>query len=111
MTILKRLDFSFVVVFVQVLMAVHQLFVPVRMFVHQIGLNQEIWVEQEILWLPVRHDVVLCPHHDDAGRNLLDNIQVLRAEDEAFICFRPLQQEINQMPLTGWVQAGCRFVQ
>ena len=79
------------VVFVQVLMAVHQLFVPVGMFVHQIRPNQEIRVEEKILRLPVRHDVVLCPHDDDAGGNLLDNIQVLRAEDEAFIFFGPLQ--------------------
>ena len=57
---------------------------------NQIRVHQEIRVEKKILRLPVGHDVVLLTHDDDAGRNLLDNIQVLRAEDEAFIFFRPL---------------------
>ncbi len=98
-------------VFMDMLVAVHQLLVPVGMFMHQIGLNQEIRVRQKIFRLPVRHDIVLRPHDDDAGGNLLDNIQVLSAEDEAFIFFGPLQQEINQVSLTGRVQAGRRFVQ
>ena len=78
-------------VFMDMLMAVHQLFVPVGMLVDKIRPHQEIGVEKKILRLPIRHDVVLRPHDNDAGGNLLDNIQVLRAEDEAFIFFGPLQ--------------------
>jgi hypothetical protein len=78
-------------VFMDILMAVYQLFVPVGMFVNQIRSHQEIRVEKKILRLPVRHDIVLCPHDDDAGGNLLDNVQILRTEDEAFVFLRPLQ--------------------
>jgi len=77
--------------FMDMLMAVYQLFVTVGMLMNQIGLNQKIRVEKEIFRLAVGHDVVLFTHDDGAGGNLLDNIQVLRTEDEAFVFFRPLQ--------------------
>ena len=78
-------------VLMDMLMAVYQLFVPVGMLMHQIGLNQEIGIEQKIFRLTVRHDVVLFTHDDDAGSDFLHDIQILRAEDEAFVFFRPLQ--------------------
>ena len=87
----QRSVLSFMVMFVQVLMAVYQLFMPVRMLMNQIGLNQEIRVKQKIFRLTVGHDVVLLTHDDDAGGNFLHDIQILRAEDEAFVFFRPLQ--------------------
>ena len=77
--------------FMQVLMAVYQLFVPVGMLMHQIGLNQEIGIEQKIFRPAVRHDVVLFTHDDDAGGDFLHDIQILRAEYEAFVFLRPPQ--------------------
>ena len=73
------------------LVAVYQLFVPVRMLMHQIRPHQEIRVEEKIFRLTVGHDVVLLTHDDNAGCNFLHDIQVLRAEDDAFVFFRPLQ--------------------
>ena len=70
----QRSVLSFMVMFVQVLMAVYQLFMPVRMLMNQIGLNQEIRVKQKIFRLTVGHDVVLLTHDEDTGGNLLDNI-------------------------------------
>ena len=77
--------------FMDMLMAVYQLFVTVGMLMHQIGLNQKIRVKKKIFRLAVGQDVVLLTHDDDAGGNFFDNIQILRAEDEAFVFFRPLQ--------------------
>ena len=78
-------------VLMDMLVAVYQLFVTVGMLMNQIGLNQKIRVEKKILRLAVSLDVVLFTHDDDTGGNLLHDIQVLRAEDEALIFFRPLQ--------------------
>jgi hypothetical protein len=78
-------------VFIDMLVAVYQLFVPVRMLMHQIRPHQKIGVKKEFFRLAVRHDIVLRPHDDDAGGNFLDNIQILRTEDEAFVFLRPLQ--------------------
>ena len=86
----QRSVLSFMVMFVKVLMAVYQLFMPVRMLMNQIGLYQEIGVKQKIIRLPVSHQVVLLAHDDDAGGNFFHDIQILRAENEAFIFFRPL---------------------
>ena len=107
----QRSVLSFMMVFMQVLMAVYQLFMPVRMLMHQIGLNQEIRVKQKIFRLAVGHDIVFLAHDDDAGGNFLHDIQILRAENKAFVFFRPLQQEIYQMPLAGRVQTCSGFIE
>ena len=58
---------------------------------NQIRPHQEIGVEKKILRLPVGHDVMFFTHNDNAGCNFLNDIQVLRAEDDAFVFFHPLQ--------------------
>ena len=83
---------------------------PVRMFMNQIGPHQKIRIEEKIIRLSVCQYVMLSSHNDDARRNLLDNVHVLRAEDEAFVSFRPFQQEINQFPLAERVQPCGRLV-
>ena len=77
--------------FMDMLMAVYQLFVTVGMLMHQIGPNQKIRVKKKIFRLAVGQDVVLLTHDDDAGGNFLHDIQILRAENEAFIFLCPLQ--------------------
>jgi hypothetical protein len=86
----QRSALSFMMVLMNMLMGVHQLFVPVRMLMHQIGFNQEIGVKQKIFRLAVCHDIVFLAHDDNAGGNFLHDIQILRAENKAFVIFCPL---------------------
>ena len=58
---------------------------------HQIRPHQEIGVEKKILRLPVGYDIVFLAHDDNACGNFFHDIQVLRAEDDAFVFFHPLQ--------------------
>ena len=73
------------------LVAMYQLFVPVRMLMHQIRPHQKIGAEEKIIRLAIGYDVVFLTHNDNAGCNFIHDIQVLRAEDDAFVFFHPLQ--------------------
>jgi hypothetical protein len=102
---------SLVPVVVDVLVTVHQFFVPVGMLMDKVGLQQEIRIREELLRLTICYHAMICPEDNNSGRQLLRRIQVLGAENQAFPSIRPADQKVDEIALASWIESGRGLVE
>ncbi len=82
-------------VFMQMLVPVHEFLVPVGVFMDKVSPEEKIRVRKVLFRLAIGDEAMFGTQDKHPARHFLHCIQVLSAENQALAAMRPVYQEID----------------